>query len=64
MTHVELQPPARLADFVQDGKLELSLRAYLELVMANNTDIAIQKLSVETLPEQPARALFDGSIRP
>jgi outer membrane protein len=45
---VELQPPVRLSDFVADGKLELSLRAYLDLVMANNTDIAVQRLSVET----------------
>ncbi len=45
---VELQPPVRLSDFVVDGKLQLSLRSYLDLVMANNTDIAVQKLSVET----------------
>ena len=46
-TRIELQPPARLEDFLVDGGLELSLRNYLELVMANNTDIAIQKLSLE-----------------
>src|SRR5207247_921694 len=40
-SHIELRPPARLADFVVDGKLELSLRAFVELVMANNTDVAI-----------------------
>src|SRR3954468_20951971 len=45
---VELQAPAKLKDFVQGDKLELSLKNYLELVMANNTDIQIQKLSVET----------------
>ena len=45
---VELQPPVRLADAVVDGKVTLSLRTYLELAMANNTDIAVQKLSVET----------------
>src|SRR5215472_3093747 len=44
---VELQAPAKLKDFVQGDKLELSLKNYLELVMANNTDIQIQKLSVE-----------------
>lgn len=43
----ELLPPTRLADFVVDGKLELSLRSYLELVMANNPDVSIQTLSVE-----------------
>ncbi|MCC7174814.1 MAG: TolC family protein [Bryobacterales bacterium] len=46
-TQVQLEPPAKLADYAVDGKLELSLRAYLDLVMANNTDISITKLSVE-----------------
>ena len=41
-------PPVRLADFVVDGKLELSLRSYIELVMANNTDVAISRLTVDT----------------
>ena len=45
---VQLEPPAKLADYVVDGKLELSLRAFLDLVMANNTDVSIQKLSVQT----------------
>jgi outer membrane protein len=53
-TRVELQPPVRLQDFVAGGKLELSLRSYLELVMANNTDIQIQRLSVE----QPKNAIM------
>ncbi|MDE3164939.1 MAG: hypothetical protein KGN36_03960, partial [Acidobacteriota bacterium] len=44
---VELEPPVKLKDFVADGKLELSLKNFLDLVMANNTDIQIQKLSVE-----------------
>jgi outer membrane protein len=48
VTRVELQPPVKLKDFVIDGVLTLSLKSYLELVMANNTDIAIQMLSVET----------------
>ncbi len=47
-TRVELQPPVRFEDFVVDGKLELSLRSFLELVMANNTDVAIQRLALET----------------
>jgi outer membrane protein TolC len=46
--HVELKPPTRLADFVEDGKLELSLRSFTELVMANNTDIAVTKLNIDT----------------
>ena len=39
-----------------DGKLELSLRDYLDLVLANNTDIQIQRLSVE----QPRNAILRG----
>ncbi|HEV2690578.1 MAG TPA: hypothetical protein VGV35_18605, partial [Bryobacteraceae bacterium] len=40
-TRVELQPPVRLSDFVAGGTLELSLRNYIDLVMANNPDITI-----------------------
>src|ERR1051326_6315611 len=47
-TKVELKDPVRLKDFVHDGKLELSLKDYLNLVMANNTGIQIQMLSIET----------------
>jgi outer membrane protein len=47
-TRVELQPPVKLKDYVVDDKLSLSLKSYLELVMANNTDIQIQMLAVET----------------
>jgi outer membrane protein TolC len=43
---VEIASVANLEDFVVDDKVELSLRAYLELVMANHTDVQIQKLSV------------------
>jgi outer membrane protein len=59
--HIELQPPVKLQDHAANGKLELSLKAYLELVMANNTDIAIQKLSVETAGNAITRAfgVFD-----
>lgn len=60
-TKVELQPPARLADYVVDGKLELSLKSYLDLVMANNPDIGIQKLNVEFSRDAILRAfaVFD-----
>jgi outer membrane protein len=47
-TRVELQPPARLHDFVVGDKLQLSLKDYLTLVMANNTDVALQRLTLET----------------
>jgi outer membrane protein len=45
---VELKDPVRLKDFVASDKLELSLKDFLALVMSNNTDIAIQMLSLET----------------
>ena len=46
-TKVDLRDPVRLKDFVVGGKLELSLKNYLELVMANNTDIQVSFLSLE-----------------
>src|SRR5215471_4554551 len=46
-TKVELQDPVRLKDFIADGKLELSLKNYLALVMANNTDIQLQLIALE-----------------
>jgi len=45
---VELKDPVKLKDFVVADKLELSLKNYLALVAANNTDIQIQMLSLET----------------
>ena len=45
---VELKDPVRLKDFVVGDKLELSLKDYLALVVANNTDVQIQMLSLET----------------
>jgi outer membrane protein TolC len=56
VTKVELQSPVRLDDYVVNGKLELSLRGYLELVMANNTDIAIQRLTVDVAQNAITRA--------
>lgn len=55
--HISLAPPAHLADFVRDGKLELSLKNYLDLVAANNTDIAIQKVNLEFARDQVTRSL-------
>ncbi len=56
-TRVELKGPVGLKDFVLDGKLSLSLKSYLELVMSNNTDIQIQMLSVEAPKNAIMRAL-------
>ncbi len=62
---VELQPPSRLEDYVAGDKLELSLRSYIDLVMANNTDVAIQRLTVVTFQDaiQRAFAPFDPSFQ-
>jgi len=63
-TRVELQPPVRLEEFVVGDKLELSLKNYLDLVMANNPDIQIQKVSVEIQKNAITRAFgtFDPTI--
>ena len=44
---VDLNGPVKINDFVADGKLELSLHQFLELVMANNTDVQLQLISLE-----------------
>jgi outer membrane protein len=43
----ELRSPAKFEDFAIENKLELSLRSYLQLVLANNVDIDVQRLNVE-----------------
>jgi outer membrane protein TolC len=43
---VEIESVSRLDDFLVNGKLQLSLRSYIELVMANNPDVNLQKLAV------------------
>lgn len=63
-TAIELQPPIRLGDYAVDGKFQLSLRGYLDLVMANNTDISVQRLSVEVNRNAITRAfaIFDPFV--
>lgn len=63
-TRVTIQPPVRLKDYVVDGKLVLSLKSYLDLVLANNTDIAIQRLSIEVPKNaiQRAFSIFDPLV--
>jgi|SRR5579872_7085504 len=58
---VELQPPARLADFAVGGKLELSLKNYLDLVIVNNPDVVVTKLTVDMARDAITRAfsIFD-----
>lgn len=61
---VEIESVARLRDHVVDGELHLSLRAYLELVMANHPDINLQKLAVYEQENAIQRALspFDPNV--
>ncbi len=56
MPSVEMRGVSKFDDFVADGKLELSLRSYLQLVLANNVDIDIQRLNVEITRNSITRA--------
>jgi outer membrane protein TolC len=58
---INLRAPIKLKDYVADGKLTLSLRNYLDLVMANNTDVEIQRVQLEYSKNsiQRAFAVFD-----
>jgi len=56
MPSVEMRGVSKFEDFVADGKLELSLRSYLQLVLANNVDIDIQRLNVEITRNSITRA--------
>lgn len=63
-SNVTLSPPVRLRDYVVDNTLRLSLRGYLDLVIANNTDLSIQRMSLE-FPKnaiQRAFSIFDPLI--
>jgi outer membrane protein TolC len=44
---LSIADPIRLRDFVVGDKLELSLRSYTELVLANNTQIMLQKVLLQ-----------------
>jgi outer membrane protein TolC len=61
---VELRGPIKIQDFVVDGKLTLSLRNYLDLVLANNTDVEIQRVTLETPKNAIQRAfgVFDPIV--
>ena len=61
---VELMAPAHAQNFIVDGKLQLSLRQYLQLVLENSTDIEIQRVSLETYQNSIQRAFstFDPGL--
>lgn len=68
MPKVDLRGVTKFDDFVIDNKLELSLRSYLQLVLANNVDIDVQRLNVEITRNAITRAyapfdpFFTGSF--
>ena len=61
---VQIEAVSHLRDFLFDGKLELSLRAFLELAMSNNPDINLSKLAIfeEQNNIQRAFSPFDPSV--
>ena len=59
LPEINLRGPARLGDFLVDDHLELSLRGYLELVLENNTQIAIQKAPDRATDERDHSRLRD-----
>lgn len=63
-TRVEIQPPVRLGEYVVGGKLELSLKNYLDLVFSNNYDISVQKMVVQLNRNAITRAYstFDPQV--
>lgn len=61
---VEIQPTRGFEDYVVDKKLRLTLPSYLDLVLANNTGIALQKVLLETPKNaiQRAMAFLDPTV--
>jgi outer membrane protein len=57
VTAYELGPPVQFEDYVVDGKLELSVKSFLTLVMANNPNVSIQRLTVAVSDDAITRAL-------
>ena len=66
---VEIQAPRGFQDYVQERKLRLTLSSYLDLVLANNTNIALQKVLLETPKNAIERSMsfldptFNGNFR-
>lgn len=61
---IEIDTVGNLEDYVVDGKLELSLRNYLELVMANHPNVQIQVINVleQENAIQSALSPFDPNL--
>ncbi len=61
---IQIREVKGLAERVVDGKLGLTLKEFLELVLRNSTEINITRLDVYTAAEQikSANAVFDPSL--
>ncbi len=61
---IEIETVRRLEDFYIDDRIQLSLRAYIELVIANSPDIQLQKLAVYEQQNAVQRAfgVFDPTV--
>jgi outer membrane protein len=57
VTGFELDPPVQFENYVVDSKLELSVKSFLTLVMANNPNVSIQKLTVAISDDAITRGL-------
>jgi outer membrane protein len=57
VTGYELGPPVQFDDYVIESKLELSVKSFLTLVMANNPNVSIQKLTVAISDDAITRGL-------
>jgi outer membrane protein TolC len=61
---VKVRDVEGLSKRIADGKLTLNLKAFLELVLANSTDINLTRLDVYTAADQvkAAHAVFDPAV--
>lgn len=61
---VKLREVEGISDRVKDGKLNLTLKTFLELVLRNSTDINLSRLDVYTAADQirSAKAVFDPFV--
>jgi outer membrane protein TolC len=57
VTGFELDPPVQFENYVVDSKLELSVKSFLTLVMANNPNVSIQRLTVAISDDAITRGL-------
>src|SRR6516162_4685555 len=61
---VELHDVQGLSDHIVDGRLELTVKSFLELVLKNSTDVNLARVDVYTAADQitAAEAPFDPTL--